>query len=473
MKKYLSDFFPKKLNDVSFWLLSIVVVFPILRMFIDYDYMIMNFTFLCLCTIYFLVNFVMKIIKGKKMYKIKSCAFFWLLIMLLLMFIGSFFSYNPKATWLGIFRDHHQEISVFQFAFFVLIATLGILLDKGNIKALIYEFITVALIIICIHIANQKYYISFVNRNFAGYYLCTTLTLSVCLLLFSENIFESIYLSIATVMHFIILVLNGSFGPILAVLCYLVVGFIYFLIHKRYLIFRFITICLACFSIFSIFDFVPKLSKYKCEKQTIIDQLYDVSFVVLNKVGIIDKKTFEKIEQGVDNEGNKKDDVVVGGSVIIQSGITAGAKGYDRFDMWERCLDNMKERPLFGVGAGAWWTYNPDMPNSHPHNEYLQIGSSFGIPVLSIYVGVIIYILIKFRIKHKKCSNLAFVVCGAMIVYLIQAFFGILQPFTAQLSFLLIGLTIKFVDKKDEDEIEYYNLKLERKLNSNIRKIKN
>jgi len=451
MKKYLLDFFPKKLNDINFWLLSLVAILPIVRQFVSMNYNQMNFIILCLSITIFIVKYFINLVSGKKFFKIRSYALLFLLIMLVLLFVSSFFSCNPKATWLGIYGDYHGETSVFQFAFFVVVAVLGILLDKDNIKAILYEFITVALVIIFIHLANQKYDIAFVNRNFAGYYLCTTTAISIGLLLFSKNFLEIIYLSFATLMHFIILVVNSSFGPILAIICYLVIGFVYFLIHNRKVFLRFLCVCLACITIFSIFDFVPKFAKYKCEKQTVLDQLYGTTVVALNKLGIISDKKFEQIASGKDSEGNPTGDIVIGGAVIIQGGITNGDKGYERLDMWKRCLENMREKPIFGVGTGAWWTYNPDMPYNSPHNEYLQFGASFGIPALIIYLGIFVYVLVQFRRKHKKCDNLAFVVSGAMIVYLIQAFFGILQPFTAQLLYLMLGFSIKFVEQKDID----------------------
>jgi len=228
--------------------------------------------------------------------------------------------------------------------------------------------------------------------------------------------------------------LNNSFGPILGLLVYLVLLFIYSLIHNRQQIKKVCAIILSCVLIFSFFDFVPKVKELKSEPAPVITQLVDVSLVALNKVNIISDEKFNEImgERG---------------------GMTPGADGYERFDMWGKSLNNMLEHPVFGVGVGAWNSVNSEFIYRAPHNEFLELGAIAGIPALLTYLALILFLFISFRKKHKKLNELSFTIFGAIIAYLVQSVFGNILPFTAPLFYVMIGLAIKFVSEKETQNI--------------------
>lgn len=64
-----------------------------------------------------------------------------------------------------------------------------------------------------------------------------------------------------------------------------------------------------------------------------------------------------------------------------------------RYTFWQRSLELIQERPLFGHGTGsfnqAYQSINPDMAAStgNPHNEFLMIGVQWGGAGLMVYVG--------------------------------------------------------------------------------------
>lgn len=223
-------------------------------------------------------------------------------------------------------------------------------------------------------------------------------------------------------MHFISLLLNGSFGPILGFIVFFVVGLIYVLIHRHELRVRFGALLLVFVSVVAVIDYVPQMKDYKTEEATVVSSLYGMGMTILNKVGIVSDETFSSAD------------------------IAPGSDGYGRLKMWKRAVDNMIELPLFGTGVGSWRSYNPDMPNPKPHNDFLQYGSSSGIPALIFYLALIGYIFVDFRRKHKQVSDNNFIVMCAIFVYLVQSIFGNVMVMTAPVFYILLGIAINEQD---------------------------
>ncbi len=432
MKEFLSKLLPKNWRDAWLYFLILVACFPLIYLALDQkvNYMIINFCGLiifCIIGIFQLVNII---IKRKKINAFKNPAVIFLCLMFLWLFVGSFFAFNKDATWTGLYNGRHSEDSIWQYIFYFAVAVAAFNLKKENLSYLMSIFITIACIIIVIQFGEKDFAYGFINRNHTGYYLCMTGMLAVGMFLFSKKLVPTLLLGLAMALHFVSLVLNGSFGPVLGIIAFFVIGLIYVLIHKRALAIRFVS-ALVCFvAIFSFFDFVPKVRDLREEETTTISKLYGMGMVVLNKIGIVSDSEYESAD------------------------VAPGSDGYGRLGMWERSIENMIEMPLFGTGVGSWKSYNPDMPSIKPHNDFLQYGATGGIPTLIFYLATIIYLFFDFRRKHKNISGTAFALMCAIFVYLVQSIFGNVMPFTAPVFYILLGMAIKEVSSTD------YNLKI-------------
>jgi len=432
MNNIFNMLLPKNKKDVYFWFLFALAMLPIIYIccFGALDYMSLNIVLFSSILGYFLYRLIGSLVLKKKITFKINLTFILLSTLFLLIFVSAIFSQNPKATWLGVVDGEHKDVSVFQYLFYYLIAVCAMNIDKNNLKHLFYSFLTVISIMMIIQFCKQDYSFGFVNKNHTGYYLSITVCLAIGLILHSKNIYEILILSIILLMHFVSLVLNNSLGPIIGLIAYFVFAFIYYLIHNKKIFTRLFFVILACVCVFSFFDFVPKVKNIKDEETPIATQLVDVGLVALNKINIISDARFRE-------------------SMLKRGGMTPGADGYDRFDMWEKSLDNMKEYPIFGVGVGAWKSYNSEFTARAPHNEFLELGACAGIPALLVYLTLLLTLFIMFRKKYKSQSFSSFIVFGAILSYLVQSVFGNILPFTAPLFYVMIGLAIKFISQKE------------------------
>jgi len=424
MKLILAKLLPAKKDDIFCYCLILVTLLPIIYLLFDqkHSYMVLNYFALIIFAAVFIFLATRAVIKKQKITIFKSKAFIILTVMYLLMFMSTFFAYNQVAAWLGFYRGYLCELSIFQYIFYYVVAVVAINMKKENIIYLLNLVLVVSSIIIIAQFVKQDYHYGFVNRNHTGFYLSITTMLAVGLFLYSKNVIKSIVLALVMIMHFISLSLNSSFGPMVGVIVFFVLGLIYILIHKREILLKFIIVLVCFLSVVAFFDYVPKARELKCEPETTIEKIVGVSVVVLNKAGIISDAQYEDFN------------------------VVDGSDGWGRLAMWQRCLENMKERPIFGIGVASWKSYNTDMRLQTPHNEFLQYGTFAGIPCLLAYLVLIFYLFIKFRKNHKNMSSLLVIIFGALLVYLVQSIFGSVMPFTAPLFYIILGLAIKGVD---------------------------
>lgn len=123
--------------------------------------------------------------------------------------------------------------------------------------------------------------------------------------------------------------------------------------------------------------------------------------------------------------------------LIITKPEEADTAGTNRFYIWQRCVELIRQRPVFGFGVENmslamhmnfrdmivqdFGTYrNWDKA----HNEYLNIAVASGLPSLVLYLGFVATALVRGWRKQKECPMLVPFVAG-VIGYLVQAFFNI------------------------------------------------
>lgn len=101
----------------------------------------------------------------------------------------------------------------------------------------------------------------------------------------------------------------------------------------------------------------------------------------------------------------------------------------DRFELWERTILLIKEKPFFGHGLGSWRINMLKFGNKglvsennttfyqRPHNDFLWIAAELGIIGFILYMGLFLTIIFQLLKTIHLCQNEK--VFGQLIVYLI------------------------------------------------------
>ena len=134
-----------------------------------------------------------------------------------------------------------------------------------------------------------------------------------------------------------------------------------------------------------------------------------------------------------------------------------------RPEIWSSALDNILLNPFFGGGAGTFpimYEIENGFWVGHPHNIFLELSFSYGIPVAVFTTSLLLYLLIKSCRKLKIFKNLndknSFFDkawwCSAFIFFIIQ-FFDI-QYFELRLSILfwiLVSGLINIISSRNQN----------------------
>ncbi len=134
-----------------------------------------------------------------------------------------------------------------------------------------------------------------------------------------------------------------------------------------------------------------------------------------------------------------------------------------RYEIWSSALNNISLNPFFGAGAGTFPVLYEIKNGSwvgHPHNIFLELSISYGIPVAVFTTSLLLYLFIKsceqLKIfKTPKDKNSLFDRawwCSAFIFFILQ-FFDI-QYFDLRLSILfwiLVSGLINIISLRDQN----------------------
>lgn len=140
----------------------------------------------------------------------------------------------------------------------------------------------------------------------------------------------------------------------------------------------------------------------------------------------------------------------------------ADMAGTNRFYIWKRCIELIKERPIFGYGVENmsvamrnefhdmivkdWGRFrNWDKA----HNEYLNIAVASGIPSLIMYLGFTITVIRKGLKKLTHCP-LLLPFAAAAIGYMSQAFFNIQMVVVYYFFMVVLGILASEVFCQEE-----------------------
>ena len=167
-----------------------------------------------------------------------------------------------------------------------------------------------------------------------------------------------------------------------------------------------------------------------------------VLFTFLSFVGIINSKLDSTIGQSL---------VVFFKDIFSVAQQSEGYEqaGTNRIALWKETIAAIKNRPILGYGPDIMFNReNQGVISLTPHNEYLECAFFMGIPGGVLYLGGLISLFIN-RIKRIKTLPLTMLIsAGAVIAYLVSAFFGVRKYHTAPYLFLFIGFLIF---KKEEE----------------------
>ncbi len=128
-----------------------------------------------------------------------------------------------------------------------------------------------------------------------------------------------------------------------------------------------------------------------------------------------------------------------------------GRRGFDssnRGELWSSALAMVRDAPLLGVGPMHYSFRNFEWA-AHPHNAVLQLAAEYGLPVATIAIGLVAYLLwscVRWT-KSARSAEDRVVNTGllaALLMGLLDALVSgnTLMPVSQMTLFILIGWVI-------------------------------
>jgi len=279
------------------------------------------------------------------------------------------------------------------------------------IKSIVYQF----------GVNDDKPYILwagiFHNINHYGYYLSLAVMATGGLFIFATRKGWLLIYGLAYGLLTWVLVANNTFGSFLGVAAALVVTIVAFFYRKE-----------------------------KIKKSALLLLVFlAIAFTVNGIIGQVgtNVNTLTVDMKEIAQSSNEK-----ASEEIINLAKNAGS---GRWQLWMGALKIMEEKPLFGTGPDNMATSYADLGLNwdRPHNEFLQIGASFGIPALIFYLLALIFGY-AYGYKHlsalPQSSVIAFSACTG---YLFSALFGNTMYYTY--PYFLMFLAIAFSRKPTKE----------------------
>lgn len=243
----------------------------------------------------------------------------------------------------------------------------------------------------------------FYNINHFAYYLCMAIMSSVALYMIKNNSDpQRKQFMLCFIVLVASLVKNRSFGPYLAVVAGIFFILVSVILYNRNYI-KDIVIIISIFAITSL----------------IMNILYGVIGVEIIKL-------------------------ISGINDIIQETETAGKAGSGRWEIWTHGLKFITEKPIFGYGPenlGARYLAE-GISHDRPHNEFIQIAASLGVPALIFYLLALLRNFSTLFINRKSLTITIITLNAIIVAYLVSSFFGNTMFYTSPFYFMLLGITM-------------------------------
>ena len=322
-------------------------------------------------------------------------------------FLATIFAIKQDIVWLGNTYNKEGFLSILGYG---AIAISAYNIKSKDRKKLLKLFILASTIpatyLLFVNIFSIKTPISptrsiYRNSNHYGYALCVLVVLSACFITYEKKWWQRLLYSCTfTILHANLLV-TDCFGAHVGELAGLGVLIIIRLIEERKL-------------------------KYTI---LLIVGLLAVSTTILE---------ITKITNITDDYATLFKDI--GG---IASGGATGNEGSSRFELWGETLTIIAQVPFFGKGLDCYYNNNVIMKIDMPHNEYLQIASNVGIPVLLCYLAFLVVVYTKAIRGRKELKNTQKIALIGGVSYLVSALFGNTFLYTYPILIIMVAFGLK------------------------------
>lgn len=262
----------------------------------------------------------------------------------------------------------------------------------------------------------------FWNQNHYGYYLLLATILSNLFFILENNRISKILYMISYIILLYFLIINNTFGCYLAILITILLFLIYCIYKKKH---RFL--CLISIIIFTILSICAK---------------YNGNNIVYNNFQTFSKDIsciFDLTRQDIKSE--TEDDLLK----INSEEEKIEETGSGRMRLWKYGIKIFFKNPILGYGADnlqvEYEKYNIDQ--DRPHNLFIQLATTSGIPGLILYIcGVGLIIIRGFR-RLESGNEIYLGMLFTIIAYLISAMFGNSMYYTSPYFFILLGMLYK------------------------------
>lgn len=351
---------------------------------------------------------------------IRNIPLILIILLFLLAIISTIFAHNKNIAIMG--ENYRKEGLIKYFLYIGFILSGSIIKNKkyifNIIKVILFSSIVIVILPMFVmkNVYDSNYTNIYFNSNHYGYYLMICTVLALFMSIKEENNYKKIlYLGLFTSLS-IFLILNDTFGCILALIIALICLIIYSLIFKwnriMVLIVSLIFIILSCIV----------CRNDKSIVFTDFKNLFSDSKVVVEYVSQDPENTADKI-----NKINKINKI-----------------GTSRGILWKYAFKFTLDHPIVGGGIESlnhYYAIN-NIDQDRPHNIVLQISSFIGIPGAITYLILIIYVAYNTfkKLKYKEFSLIVLFFTG--MCYFISSMFGNTMFYTSPYFLIVLGLLI-------------------------------
>lgn len=354
----------------------------------------------------------------KKLKSIKTILIFFTLF-LICSTISTFLS---SDITLSIFGEEYRGNGLISFFSYIGYILLGISLNKKNRNIILHILCYVSFLIAIITLfpnwiynivfpSYAKYSGIFFHINHYGYYLAYTIIISAYLMFNDKTKIMKLIDLIVFITLVCMLIINDTFGSYLAVLFTLLLTLIYCIKKKIIVHYIFLIIPFVLLSLFVKID--NRYPVYENFKSLAID------------VGIVKE---EVIDNGIQDDYDYD-------SQILYVGNYRGA-------LWVYAIKFIKEKPLFGFGLDnigkEYWYYG--IPFDMPHNLFLNLSATIGIPGMLFYVIGLLIVIIRGIKNYSKKSHIDNLTCAVIITHFISSMFGNTMYYVTPYYVIILGM---------------------------------